>query len=254
MPCPLVGRTKLSRRIQYFFIWSFVAAHVTCSNSEWGYRGFLWTNGTPKYISRNRAALVNISREQGNKPDFGGAESGNLENSPFSMHWPFAFVIVRQAITVFRCFIIIQKDADERKLTQAGRTNIGIYASNLRYDLCTQIPTILYAHGEWECLQSKFVNCCHIIMSWKGWFDQVGSLVLFNRACLKSTTGFSQAPLETAFSLHCGNTAWPPRLFQFPVIITSNFTCSKVILSGEFYHRNTVDPPARVKPPWDTKI
>ena len=157
MPCPLVGRTKLSHRIRYFFIWSFVAAYGTCSNSEWGYWGFLWTKGTPKYISRNRAALVNISREQGNKPNFRGSESGNLENLSFSMHWPYAFVIV----AVFRCFINIQKDADERKLTQAGHTNIAIYAPNLRYVLCTQIPTILYAHGEWECLQSKFVNCCH---------------------------------------------------------------------------------------------
>ena len=156
-------------------------------------------------------------------------------------------------IAVFRCFINIQKDADERKLTQAGRTDIAIYAPNLRYVLFTQIPTILYAHGEWECLQSKFVNCCHT-MSWKGWFDQIGSLVLFNRACRKSTTGFSHAPLETAFSLHRGNTAWPPRLFQLPVIIASNFTCSKVILSGDFYHGNAADPPARVKPPWDTKI
>ena len=151
------------------------------------------------------------------------------------------------------CFINDQKDADERKLTQAGRTNIAIIAPNLRYVLCTQIPTILYAHGEWECLQSKFVNCCHT-MGWKGWFDQVGSLVLFNRACRKSTTGFSHAPLETAFSLHRGNTVWPPRLFQLPVIIASNFTCSKVILPGDFYHGNAADPPARVKPPWDTKI
>ena len=29
MPCPLVGWTKLSHRIRYLFIWSFVAAHVT---------------------------------------------------------------------------------------------------------------------------------------------------------------------------------------------------------------------------------
>ena len=57
------------------------------------------------------------------------------------------------AIAVFRCFINIQKHADERKLTQAGRMNIAIFAPNLRYVLCTQIPTILYAHGEWECLQ-----------------------------------------------------------------------------------------------------
>ena len=41
------------------------------------------------------------------------------------------------AIAVFRCFINIQKDADERKLTQAGGTNIAIYAPNLRYVLCT---------------------------------------------------------------------------------------------------------------------
>ena len=89
------------------FIWSFVAAHVTCSNSEWGYRGFLWTKGTPKYISRNRAALVNISREQGNKPNFGGSESGNLDNS--SMHWPYAFVIVRRQSHCFDALLIIKR-------------------------------------------------------------------------------------------------------------------------------------------------
>ena len=41
------------------------------------------------------------------------------------------------AIAVFRCFINIQKDADERKLTQTGRMNIAIYAPILRYVLCT---------------------------------------------------------------------------------------------------------------------
>ena len=127
MPCPLAGRTRLSHRIQYFFIWNFVAVHVTCSNSEWGYRGFLWTKGTPKYISRNKAALVNISREQGNKPNFGGSECGNLENS--SIHFYAMAVRIRycpSAIAVFQCFINIQKDANERKLIQAGRTNIAI--------------------------------------------------------------------------------------------------------------------------------
>ena len=109
MPCPLVGRTKLSHRIRYFFIWSFVAAHVTCSNSERGYRGFLWTKGTPKYISRNRAALVNISREQGNKPNFGGSESGNLENSSFSMHWPYAFFIVHRQSQCFDALFIFKR-------------------------------------------------------------------------------------------------------------------------------------------------
>ena len=109
MSCPLVGRTKLSHRFRYFFIWSFVAAHVTCSNSEWGYQSFLWTKGTPKYISRNRTALVNISREQENRPNFGGSESGNLENSSFSMHWPYAFVIVRQQLQCFDALLIFKR-------------------------------------------------------------------------------------------------------------------------------------------------
>ena len=34
-------------------------------------------------------------------------------------------------------------------------------------------------------------------------------------------------------SHHRGNTAWPPRLFQLPVIMALNFTCSNVILSGD---------------------
>ena len=109
MPCPLVGRTKLSHRIRYFFIWNLVAAHVTCSNSEWGYRGFLWTKGTPKYITRSRAALINISREQGNKPNFWGSESGNLENSSFSMHWPYAFSIVRRQSQCFNALLIFKR-------------------------------------------------------------------------------------------------------------------------------------------------
>ena len=68
------------------------------------------------------------------------------------MHWPYAFVIVCRQSHCFDALLIIkinnQKDADERKLTQAGRTNIAIYAPNLWYVLCTQIPTILYAHGK----------------------------------------------------------------------------------------------------------
>ena len=100
--------------------------------------GFLWTKGTSKYISRNKAALVNISREQGNKLNFGGSECDNLENS--SIH--FYALAVRicycpSAIAVFQCFINILNDANERKLIQAGRTNIAIYASNLQYVLCT---------------------------------------------------------------------------------------------------------------------
>ena len=85
-------------------------------------------------------------------------------------------------------------------------------------------------------------------------FDQVDSLVLFNRNMPKSKTGFSHVPFETAFTLHRGNIAWPLRLFQLPVIIASNVTCTKVILLSNFYRGNTADPPAQVKTPWDTKI
>ena len=131
MPCPLVGRTKLSHRIRYFFIWSFVAAHVTCSNSEWGYWGFLWTKGTPKYISRNRASLVNISREQGNKPNFGGSESGNLENSSFSMHWPYTFVVVCRQSQCFDALLIFK-----RMLMSENRLKQDVLILQFKHRIC----------------------------------------------------------------------------------------------------------------------
>ena len=116
MPCPLVGLTKLSHRIWYFFIWSFAAAHATCSNSERGYRGFLWTKGAPKYISRNRAALVNISREQGNKPNFGGSE---WQLGKLILFYALAIRIryCPSAIAVFRCFINIQQEGHDGPVT-----------------------------------------------------------------------------------------------------------------------------------------
>ena len=53
------------------------------------------------------AALVNISIERGNKPNFGGSECGNLENS--SMHWPYAFVIVRRQSQCFDALLIFKR-------------------------------------------------------------------------------------------------------------------------------------------------
>ena len=59
------------------------------------------------------SVLVNILREQGNKPNFGESEGGNLENSLIRF---YALVVhIRYcppAIAVFRCFITIQKDAN----------------------------------------------------------------------------------------------------------------------------------------------
>ena len=124
MPDALVGRTRLSHRIGTFSYGALLLPMLrACSNSEWGYRGFPWTKGTPKYISRNKAALVNISREQGNKPNFGESECGNLENSSIRFYaLAIRICYCPSAITVFWCFINVQKDANEQKLIQAGRT------------------------------------------------------------------------------------------------------------------------------------
>ena len=45
----------------------------------------------------------------GNKPNFGGSESGNLENPSFSMHWPYAFVIVRRQSQCFDALLIFKR-------------------------------------------------------------------------------------------------------------------------------------------------
>ena len=157
MPCPLVGRTKLSHRIWYFFIWSFVAAHVTCSNSEWGYRVFYGPREHPNIFQGTGQHWLIFQENKGINLILGDRKVAIWK----SMHWPYAFVIVHRQSHCFDALLIIKRMLMSEKLTQAGRTNIAIYAPNLRYVLCTQIPTILYAHGEWECLQSKFVNCCH---------------------------------------------------------------------------------------------
>ena len=53
--------------------------------------------------------MVNISRERGNKPNFGGSECGNLENSSVSMHWPYAFIIVRRQSQCFDALLIFKR-------------------------------------------------------------------------------------------------------------------------------------------------
>ena len=137
MPDPLVGRTRLSHRIGYFFIWSFVAAHVTCSNSEWGYWGFLWTKGTPNVFQGTRQHWLIFQQIKGINLIFEDRNVAIWETPrSVSMHWLYAFVIVRWQLQCFDALLNIQKDANERKLIQAGRTNIAIYASNLQYVLC----------------------------------------------------------------------------------------------------------------------
>ena len=250
MPCPLVGRTKLSHRIRYFFIRSFVATHVTCSNSEWGYRGFLWTKGTPKYISRNRAALVNISREQGNKPNFGGSECGNLENSSVSMHWPYiyAFVIVRRQSQYFDALLIFKRMLMSENwlkqdvwILQFMHQIFGTFCVPRYQQFCT-----LMVNGN-----AYNQNLLIVVTHWVEKTDLIRSAVWSYSTVHAEKVQLALAtPLWKQLSHFIAETL----LFQLPVIIASNFTCSKVILSGDFYRGNPADPPARVKPPWDAKI
>ena len=174
------------------------------------------------------------------------------KNSSFSMHWPYTFVVVCRQSQCFDALLIFK-----RMLMSENRLKQDVLILQFKHRICCtfcvrryqQFCTLMVNGNAYN--QNSLIAVTHWV---EDWFDQVGSLVLFNRACPKSTTGFSHAPLETAFSLHHENTAWPPRLLQLPVIIASNFTCSKVILSGDFYCGNASDPPAQVKPSWDTKI
>ena len=81
---PTCGRTRLSQRNRYFFIWGFVEAHVTCwtMNVATGGRGGVSLDlGCTQIYSGNRAALVDILRKQGNGSTFGRSDCGNLENT-----------------------------------------------------------------------------------------------------------------------------------------------------------------------------
>ena len=175
----LVGWTRLSHRISTFSYGALLRPHFTCSNSEWGYRGFLWTKGTPKYISRNKAALVNISREQGNKPNFGGSECGNLENSIRFYALAIRILYCPSAIAVFWCFINVQKDANERKLIQAGCTMQFMHRICGTFCVCrSQQFCTLMVNGNADN-QNLLIAGTHWVERTD--FDQVGSLVLFNR-------------------------------------------------------------------------
>ena len=160
MPCPLVGRTKLSHRIWYFFIWSLLRPMLPARTVNGATGVFCGPREHPNIFQGTGQHWFIFQENKGINLIWG---VGKWQFGKLVLFYALAIHIrfCPSAIAVFRCFINIRKDADERKLTQAGRTNIAIYAPNLRYVLCTQIPTILYAYGEWECLQSKFVNCCH---------------------------------------------------------------------------------------------
>ena len=53
-----------------------------------GATGVFLDLGSTQIYSGNKAALVNILRKQGNPPNFGGSEYGNLENT-FGIIRPF---------------------------------------------------------------------------------------------------------------------------------------------------------------------
>ena len=53
--------TRLSQRIQYFFIWSFVEAHVTCLNNEWGYGVIFGPGEHPNTVQSAQPYYVSFS-------------------------------------------------------------------------------------------------------------------------------------------------------------------------------------------------
>ena len=80
MPDPLYGRTTLSQRIRYFFIWTFVKPMLGARTVN-GVTGVIFGPREHPNILGNKAALVDILRKQGNGPNFRGSECGNLENT-----------------------------------------------------------------------------------------------------------------------------------------------------------------------------
>ena len=133
-----------------------------------------------------------------------------------SMHWPCTFVIVRLQSQCFDALLIFKRMLiSENWLKQDIRMLQFIHAPNLWYVLCTNNSIrswqILYVNHVLRYVNGNADNQ-NLLISVTHWvertdFDQVGSLVLFNQNMPKSTTGFSHAPLETAFTHHRRNTA-----------------------------------------------
>ena len=57
---------------------------------------------------------------------------------------------------MFRCFINIQKDANERKLTQTGRTNVSIYACT-KFAVCFVYVDTNNSVRSWQILYVNHV-------------------------------------------------------------------------------------------------
>ena len=135
-----------------------------------------------------------------------------------SMHWPYAFVIVRQQSQCLDALLIFKRMLmSENWLKQD--VGIAIYmCTNSAF--CVRVDTnnsvcswqILYMNHLLWYVNGNADNH-NLLIAVTHWvertdFDQVGSLVLFIRNMPKSMTGFSHAPLETAFTLHRGNYTW----------------------------------------------
>ena len=160
------------------------------------------------------------------------------------MHWPYAFVIN------------IQKDANKRKLIQAGRTNLAVYT-------CTKFAVrFVYvdtnnSERSWQIL---YVN--HLRGYVNGNADNQNLLIAITywveRTDFDQVVRKVRLALATPFGNCFHTSSWKhhvvPAAVSVACLLASDFTCLKVILSGNCYHGNVADPPARVKPPWDTKI
>ena len=103
-----------------------------------GLWGFLWTKGTPNIFQGTRQHWLIFQENKGINLILGDRNVA-IWKTPLSVsvHWPYAFVIFRRQSQCLDALLNIKKDANERKLIQAGCTNTAIYALNLWYVLYT---------------------------------------------------------------------------------------------------------------------
>ena len=183
---------------------------------------------------------------------FWGLESGNLENSSFSMHWPYLFIIVRRQSQCFDALLFKRVLLSENWLKQDVR--ILQFMHRICSTFCVrryqQFCTLMVNGNAYN------QNLLNAVTHWVEKTDLIRSAVWsYSTAHAEKVWLALATPLWKQLSHFIPETpCGPPWLFQLPVIIASNFTCSKVILSGDFYRRNAADPPAQVKPLWETKI
>ena len=180
-------------------------------------------------------------REQGNKPDFGGSESGNLENSSFSMHWPYAFVIVRRQSLCFDALLIFKRMLmsenwlkQEVRILQFMHRICGMFCVRRYQQLCT-----LMVNGN-----AYNQNSLTAVTQWVEKADLIRSAVWSYSTVLVRLV--LATPLWKQLSHFIAETLCGPAAVS---IVCHN--CIEFYLFKSNFIRRFL---SRVKPPWATKI